>query len=70
MEGLTCQLLLFSIFAPGMAFHIAGLDQFFFDLGQVSFGLGQVQSRTDRVQMLHFIMGFFRQGGQGFKGPF
>ena len=70
MQRRTGQFLFFGIFSAGVTFDIAGLDQLFFNLGQIAFGLGQVQSRADGIQMFEFLMGFFGEGCQGFKGPF
>ena len=46
MQRRTGQFLFFGIFSAGVTFDIAGLDQLFFNLGQIAFGLGQVQSRA------------------------
>ncbi len=49
---------------------VAGFHQFFFDLHQILFGEGNVQSRADRLQMPDLAFRFFELSGDSFKGPF
>ena len=59
-----------ALFAGIMAFDIAKLNQFFFELNQIIFGYGDIKGSADGIQMFQLIFCFLNLDGEGFPCTF